>query len=222
MIDPRIAGFFRKRLSEERLRHEGQVIGSADLRKLQDRPSQGNGAGHLHQHQAQAEAGLVRSRLLSGSSLCFPASAFIVSQFGATAHNGFGDSNMPRISGIDIPPDKPTWISLSYLYGVGRTNARQVLKEAGIDHQKRAKDLTDEEIAKILALFEKHNILVEGALRRSNQQNVNRLREIGCYRGNRHRRSLPVRGQRTRSNARTRKGPRKTVAGKKGVKELGK
>lgn len=129
---------------------------------------------------------------------------------------------MPRISGIDIPNDKPVWISLTYLYGVGRTNSRQILKEAGIDPQKRAKDLTEDEIAKIIAVIDKSGILIEGALRRQVQQNVNRLREIGSYRGMRHRRSLPTRGQRTRSNARTRKGPRKTVAGKKGVKELGK
>jgi small subunit ribosomal protein S13 len=95
------------------------------------------------------------------------------------------------------------------------------LKEAGIDGQRRAKDLTEEELAKIITLIDK-TYLVEGALRRSIQQNIARLRDIGSYRGNRHRRSLPVRGQRTRSNARTRKGPRKTVAGKKGVKELGK
>jgi small subunit ribosomal protein S13 len=129
---------------------------------------------------------------------------------------------MPRISGIDIPNDKPTWVSLTYLYGIGRTNSKQILKEAGIDAQKRAKDLTEAEIAKILELLDVHGILVEGALRRQIQQNVARLREIQSYRGSRHRRSLPVRGQRTRSNARTRKGPRKTVAGKKGVKELGK
>ncbi|MFN4244285.1 MAG: 30S ribosomal protein S13 [Tepidisphaerales bacterium] len=129
---------------------------------------------------------------------------------------------MPRISGIDIPNDKPVWISLTYLYGVGRTNSRQILKKAEIDPQKRAKDLTEDEIARIIAEIDKSGILIEGALRRQVQQNVNRLREIGSYRGMRHRRSLPTRGQRTRSNARTRKGPRKTVAGKKGVKELGK
>ncbi|HEY7115918.1 MAG TPA: 30S ribosomal protein S13 [Tepidisphaeraceae bacterium] len=128
---------------------------------------------------------------------------------------------MPRIAGVDIPPDKPAWISLTYIFGVGRTNSRQILKEAGIDGQRRAKDLTEEELAKIIGILDK-DLLVEGALRRSIQQNIARLRDIGSYRGNRHRRSLPVRGQRTRSNARTRKGPRKTVAGKKGVKELGK
>jgi len=128
---------------------------------------------------------------------------------------------MPRIAGVDIPADKPVWISLTYIFGVGRTNSRQILKEAGIDGQRRAKDLTEDELAKIIGILDK-DILVEGALRRTIQQNITRLREIGSYRGNRHRRSLPVRGQRTRSNARTRKGPRKTVAGKKGVKELGK
>ena len=128
---------------------------------------------------------------------------------------------MPRIAGVDIPADKPIWISLTYLYGVGRTNSRIILKEAGIDFQRRAKDLTEDELAKIIGLIDK-SYQVEGALRRSIQQNVQRLREIGSYRGLRHKRALPVRGQRTRSNARTRKGPRKTVAGKKGVKELGK
>ena len=128
---------------------------------------------------------------------------------------------MPRIAGVDIPSDKPIWISLTYLYGVGRTNSKQILKEAGIDWDRRAKDLTEDELAKIIGLLDK-GFLVEGALRRNIQQNIARLRDIQSYRGLRHRRALPVRGQRTRSNARTRKGPRKTVAGKKGVKELGK
>jgi small subunit ribosomal protein S13 len=128
---------------------------------------------------------------------------------------------MPRIAGVDIPNDKPIWVSLTYLFGVGKTNSRQILKEANIDPQRRAKDLSEDELAHIINLIDK-DFLVEGALRRQIQQNIGRLRDIGSYRGNRHRRSLPVRGQRTRSNARTRKGPRKTVAGKKGVKELGK
>jgi len=128
---------------------------------------------------------------------------------------------MPRIAGVDIPPDKKIKISLRYIYGVGPTNALSILKEAGIDPERRAKELTEEELAQIIGLLDKE-MLVEGALRRSIQQNIARLRDIGSYRGNRHRRSLPTRGQRTRSNARTRKGPRKTVAGKKGVKELGK
>ena len=128
---------------------------------------------------------------------------------------------MPRISGIDIPPKKKIKISLRYIYGIGPTNAMDILKEAGIDPEKRADVLTEEEIAGIVAIIDR-GILVEGALRRKINQDVGRLREIGSYRGLRHRRSLPVRGQRTRSNARSRKGPRKTVAGKKGVKELGK
>ena len=128
---------------------------------------------------------------------------------------------MPRISGIDIPPDKKIKISLRYIYGVGPSNAVQILKEAGIDPERRAKELSEEELAKIIGIIDR-GILVEGALRRQIQQNIARLRDVGSYRGHRHRRSLPVRGQRTRSNARTRKGPRKTVAGKKGVKELGK
>ena len=128
---------------------------------------------------------------------------------------------MPRISGIDIPADKPIWVSLTYIYGIGPTNSRQILKEAGIEPQRRAKEMSEDELARIIGLIDRA-FLVEGALRRSIQQNIARLRDIGSYRGHRHRRSLPVRGQRTRSNARTRKGPRKTVAGKKGVKELGK
>jgi len=135
-----------------------------------------------------------------------------------TAHWRF---EMPRIAGVDIPADKPIRISLRYIYGVGPTNSDAILKEAGIDGQRRAKDVTEEELAKIIGILDR-TFLVEGALRRSIQQNIARLREIGSHRGHRHRRSLPVRGQRTRSNARTRKGPRKTVAGKKGVKELGK
>jgi len=128
---------------------------------------------------------------------------------------------MPRVAGVDIPNDKPIWVSLTYIFGVGPTNSKAILKEAGIDGQRRAKDVSEEELAKIIGIIDR-TLLVEGALRRQIQQNIARLREINAYRGNRHKRSLPVRGQRTRSNARTRKGPRKTVAGKKGVKELGK
>jgi small subunit ribosomal protein S13 len=128
---------------------------------------------------------------------------------------------MPRIAGVDIPNDKKIKISLGYIYGIGPTNAMAILKEAAIDPERRARDLSEEELAKIIGIIDR-GVLVEGALRRQIQQNIGRLREIGSYRGNRHRRALPVRGQRTRSNARTRKGPRKTVAGKKGVKELGK
>ena len=128
---------------------------------------------------------------------------------------------MPRILGVDIPPDKPTHISLRYLYGIGPTTSLRLCGQAGIDPQRAARELSDDDLARLATILDRE-YTVEGQLRRQVQQNIARLRDIGSYRGNRHRRSLPVRGQRTRSNARTRKGPRKTVAGKKGVKELGK
>jgi small subunit ribosomal protein S13 len=128
---------------------------------------------------------------------------------------------MPRLLGVDIPNEKRIEIALTYIYGVGLVTAKKVLKDLSIRPDTRAKDLKDDEVAALANHIEK-NYPVEGALRRQVLQNINRLKEIYCYRGLRHRRSLPVRGQRTRSNARTRKGPRKTVAGKKGVKELGK
>lgn len=124
---------------------------------------------------------------------------------------------MPRFVGVDIPNEKRVVISLTYIYGIGRHTAEKILKECGVNPSTRAKDLTEEESAKIAAFLDK-NLTVEGNLRRQISLNIQRLRDIGCYRGNRHRRSLPVRGQRTRTNARTRKGPKKTVAGKKSVK----
>lgn len=126
---------------------------------------------------------------------------------------------MPRLLGVDIPANKPTAISLTYLYGVGPKIARDLCRQAGIDPQVRAKDLREEEVTRLAGLLD-NEYVVEGQLRRQTNQNISRLREIGCYRGIRHRRGLPVRGQRTRTNARTRKGPKKTVAGKKGVKDL--
>jgi small subunit ribosomal protein S13 len=126
---------------------------------------------------------------------------------------------MPRLLGVDIPNDKSTLISLTYLYGVGPSISRELCHNAGIDPQKKARDLAEDEIGRLAALLER-DYTVEGPLRRQVQQDVARLRDIGCYRGLRHRRGLPVRGQRTRTNARTRKGPKKTVAGKKGVKDL--
>ena len=126
---------------------------------------------------------------------------------------------MPRILGVDLPPDKPTHISLRYLYGIGPTTSLQLCEKAGVDPQRRARELTEDEVARIAGLLDREYV-VEGQLRRQVQQNIGRLRDINCYRGTRHRRSLPCRGQRTKTNARTRKGPRKTVAGKKGVKEM--
>ncbi|GMU24998.1 MAG: 30S ribosomal protein S13 [Phycisphaerae bacterium] len=126
---------------------------------------------------------------------------------------------MPRIAGVDVPNDKRIDIGLRYIYGIGPTYALRVLKEAGIDPGVRAKNLTEDEVARIASVIDR-GFVVEGQLRRQIQQNIARLRDIASYRGMRHRRGLPCRGQRTRSNARTRKGPRKTVAGKKGVKEM--
>jgi small subunit ribosomal protein S13 len=126
---------------------------------------------------------------------------------------------MPRLLGVDIPNDKPTVISLAYLYGVGPQTARELCHKAGVDPQRKARELADDELGRLAALLER-DYVVEGPLRRQIQQSINRLRDIKCYRGSRHRHGLPVRGQRTRTNARTRKGPRKTVAGKKGVKDL--
>jgi small subunit ribosomal protein S13 len=126
---------------------------------------------------------------------------------------------MPRILGVDLPADKPTHVSLRYIYGIGPTLALRVCEQARVDPQRRAKELSDDELARIAAILDREYV-VEGPLRRQVQQNIGRLKDIQCYRGLRHRRGLPVRGQRTRTNARTRKGPRKTVAGKKGVKEM--
>ena len=126
---------------------------------------------------------------------------------------------MPRILGVDLPNDKPTHISLRYIYGIGPPTALQLCAKAKVDPQRRAKDLTEDDISRLATILDRE-YTVEGPLRRQVQQNIARLRDIGCYRGVRHRRGLPVRGQRTRTNARTRKGPRKTVAGKKGVKEM--
>jgi small subunit ribosomal protein S13 len=125
---------------------------------------------------------------------------------------------MPRIQGVDIPPDKPTHISLRYIRGLGPTTALEVCEKLSIDPQRRAKELHDDEIAKIAALLDRE-YLVEGPLRRQEASNIARLKEIKSYRGERHRKNLPVRGQRSKTNARTRKGVRKTVAGKKGVKD---
>jgi small subunit ribosomal protein S13 len=126
---------------------------------------------------------------------------------------------MPRVAGVDIPNEKPTMYALRYIYGIGLTLAKVICKKCNIDPHKRAKTLTEEELSKIAVLLES-DYVTEGQLRRQIQQNIARLRDIGCYRGMRHRRGLPTRGQRTKTNARTRKGPRKTVAGKKSVKEM--
>ena len=125
---------------------------------------------------------------------------------------------MARISGVDIPREKRLEISLTYIFGVGRTTANQVCAATGINPDTRVRDLTDEEVARLRNYIDQ-NLKVEGDLRREVAQDIKRKTEIGCYQGIRHRRGLPVRGQRTHTNARTRKGPKKTVAGKKKVRK---
>jgi len=121
---------------------------------------------------------------------------------------------MARIAGVDLPREKQAWIALPYIYGIGRSLAKRLLAKAQIDPATKVKDLTEDDVARLRELIETE-CKVEGDLRREVQQNIGRLIEIGCYRGLRHRRGLPVHGQRTRTNARTRKGPRKTVGGRK-------
>ena len=123
---------------------------------------------------------------------------------------------MPRIVGVDIPNEKAIWIALTYVYGIGRQTSEDILREAKIDKNTKAGKLTEDELSRITQIIDR-NCIVGGQLRRQITQNISRLRDINCYRGLRHRKGLPVRGQRTRTNARTRKGPRKTVAGKKKV-----
>ena len=126
---------------------------------------------------------------------------------------------MPRVAGVDIPNNKAAEIALRYIYGIGPKFAREICEKTDIDPRQKAKDLTEEELSKIASVLG-NDYIIEGTLRRQVQQNIARLRDVACYRGIRHRRGLPVRGQRTKTNARTRKGPRKTVAGKKSVKEM--
>lgn len=121
---------------------------------------------------------------------------------------------MARIAGVDLPKDKRIEIGLTYVYGIGRTSAKKILEQTGINPDTRVKDLTDEEEAKIRECID-HHYVVEGDLRRSVALDIKRLTEIGSYRGQRHRKGLPVRGQRSKTNARTRKGPKRTIANKK-------
>ena len=120
---------------------------------------------------------------------------------------------MARIAGVDLPREKRVEIGLTYIYGIGRTSASKILEETGVNPDTRVKDLTDEDVAKLRAAID--NYTVEGDLRRDTALDTKRLMEIGCYRGLRHRKGLPVRGQRSKTNARTRKGPKRTIANKK-------
>lgn len=122
---------------------------------------------------------------------------------------------MARISGVDLPREKRVEIALTYIYGIGLATSKRLLAEANVDPDTRVKNLTDDEVKAIAEAIDSDHVLVEGDLRREIAMNIKRLQEIGCYRGIRHRRGLPVRGQKTKTNARTRKGPKKTVANKK-------
>ena len=122
---------------------------------------------------------------------------------------------MARIAGVDLPREKRVEIGLTYIFGIGRTTSGRILEKANVNPDTRVRDLTDEEVDKIRAAMEELDIMVEGDLRRDVAMNIKRLQEIGCYRGIRHWKGLPVRGQKTKTNARTRKGPRRTVANKK-------
>ena len=121
---------------------------------------------------------------------------------------------MARIAGIDLPRDKRIEVALTYIYGIGQKTATKIVKETGVDPDVRVKDMSEDDVAKLREYID-HNLTVEGDLRRNVALNIKRLTEIGCYRGLRHRKGLPVRGQRTKTNARTRKGPVKTIANKK-------
>ena len=122
---------------------------------------------------------------------------------------------MARLMGVDLPRDKRMEIALTYIYGIGRTRAQEILDGTGIDRNQRSKDLTDDQVTQLREYIEGNDLKVEGDLRREVQADIRRKIEIGCYQGLRHRRGLPVRGQRTKTNARTRKGPKRTIAGKK-------
>ena len=122
---------------------------------------------------------------------------------------------MARIAGVDLPREKRIEIGLTYVYGIGRSTSNKILKEAGVNPDTRVRDVTDDEVKRISEAIEKLGVTVEGDLRREIALNIKRLQEIGCYRGIRHRKGLPVRGQNTKNNARTRKGPKRTVANKK-------
>jgi len=143
----------------------------------------------------------------------------LIAEFVVVPYSLLWIPDMPRLRGVDIPSEKKTIYSLQYLYGVGPRIARELCHKAGVDPLSNARDLHEDELARMASLLDK-DYVVEGQLRRQVAQNISRLKDISSYRGLRHRRGLPVRGQRTRTNARTRKGPKKTVAGKKGVKDL--
>ena len=163
--------------------------------------------------------GSVVVRLLSpgaGAESCFTGSGRVVGLRGAHFFKTYGGviRNMARIAGVDLPREKRVEVGLTYIYGIGLTTSQKMLAEVGVNPDTRVKDLSETEISKLREYIE-HHLKVEGDLRREVSLNIKRLIEIGCYRGVRHRHGLPVRGQNTKQNARTRKGPKKTIAGKK-------
>jgi small subunit ribosomal protein S13 len=201
---------------------ESQSQRQANLRQVQGRPSARRGVRRVQQSTPQATPGIKKGQ--KGSELFFdwqlqPYRSAFQSKNNPDPVRVTELNRMPRLLGVDIPSDRPTVISLQYLYGVGQKTARELCHKAGVNPQVHARELGEDEVARLAALLDK-DYVVEGQLRRQVAQNISRLRDIACYRGVRHRRGLPVRGQRTRTNARTRKGPKKTVAGKKGVKDL--
>jgi small subunit ribosomal protein S13 len=135
--------------------------------------------------------------------------------YAVSAGQKMEEKHMARIAGVDLPREKRVEIGLTYIFGIGRTSSNKILAAANVNPDTRVRDLTDEEVDKIRVAIEDLGIMVEGDLRREVAMNIKRLQEIGCYRGIRHRRGLPVRGQNTKNNARTRKGPKRTVANKK-------
>jgi small subunit ribosomal protein S13 len=157
--------------------------------------------------------------MLAGFEVCFPELLILTSLMdrqtsNITSVNKLEVHLMARISGVDLPREKRIEIALTYIYGIGRNTADEIISATGINPDVRVKDLTEEDIGKLRDYID-HNLKVEGDLRREVSMNIKRLMEIGCYRGLRHRRGLPVRGQNTKQNARTRKGPKKQAAGKK-------
>ena len=170
------------------MNNESKTVREAHVREVQDHSQKGPCNGDLRKSEASAETGLSRKWR------CF--------------------KSMARIAGIDLPKDKRIEIGLTYIYGIGRKSAQDILAQTGINPDTRVKDLTEAEEAKLREAIDQ-SYTVEGDLRRQVALDIKRLTEIGCYRGTRHRRGLPVRGQRSKTNARTRKGPKKTIANKK-------
>jgi small subunit ribosomal protein S13 len=188
-------------------RHEGSIIGKAALRQVSDHPQAWGCSGHLRQPEAQAASGLSAPSGLSA-----------IGEQERVARReqarGTGGRKMARIAGIDLPRSKRIDVSLTYIFGIGPTRSKEICGKADVETSTKTDHLSESEVIKLREIIERE-YQVEGDLRREVSQNIKMLMDIGCYRGLRHRRGLPVRGQRTHTNARTRKGPAKAIAGKK-------